>query len=118
MSQLNGLEAFCTDSIMQGEKIRQVPFCSRGSFVCSACAAYCRRECQGQVCEEKKVYFFEYQCQCQFMPGGCQLMAEQETVADLLPDMKEQERKQMFKEWMKKVLLGLSTREIAPNILA
>ena len=45
-------------------------------------------------------------------------MAEQETVADLLPDMKEQERKQIFKQWMKTVLLGLSTREIAPNILA
>ena len=45
-------------------------------------------------------------------------MAEPETVADLLPGMQEQDRKQMFKEWMKTVLLGLSTREIAPNIAA
>ena len=62
MSQddLNGLDSFCTDSIMQGDKIRQVPFYNQGSFVCQPCAAYCRKECAKQPCEEKKVYFFEY----------------------------------------------------------
>ena len=32
--------------------------------------------------------------------------------------MEQAERKKMFRAWMNAVLLGLSTREIAPNMLA
>ena len=44
-SSLFDMDKFCTDSFMQGEKLKQIPFYSRGSYFCAPCAKYCRMEC-------------------------------------------------------------------------
>ena len=64
-------DKWCTASFVGKQKIKQIPYYSEGSFVCEPCAKFCRLECQGQQCKEQKVYYFPYQCQCNFMAGGC-----------------------------------------------
>lgn len=46
MDQMFDMDKFCTDSFMQGEKVKQIPFYAAGSYTCKQCALYCRKECQ------------------------------------------------------------------------
>ena len=39
------LADYCTDSIMQGDKISQIPFYSSGSYFCKQCSQFCRKDC-------------------------------------------------------------------------
>ena len=89
-------QSVCTDAILQGERICQVPFEVDGSYVCGPCANSCL------AMEQKRPrltqnFFLPFQCQCSLLCmrsgkkcGYTQLRETQPQMAAKFDSMKEE----------------------------
>ena len=120
---LPDFNTYCTNAVMLNEKVQQLPYTTKtGSFVCKCCAETCRKD-QKQPCEETKVFYLHFKCQCEFLPGGCQrslktLQSDERYQEHMIDDSQKEELRDYFKRQLKKQLESLIYREIPLNPLA